>query len=242
MPLLGTGLLLLAIAQGLAGCGAMPAHSNTLVFGTTTRVAVDVSQEPTGALGVTIGYKRNEAVWMPLIANVPAPTGGMQPAACTSEACAKLVGNGDEDTYSVLATFSGDMGGAAKAAEAKGTVSQFFATGLAARTLAQRGGAALVNTAAAEPLDADVAAAAKDIQTAKSDRITSIVDSFTRPDKSLDVAGVASLVAREPARSRVTDAVKSQLVAVTTVAGLEAQLRRTHQGYVRLLFDSLPTK
>lgn len=241
MPLLGTGLLL-AVAHGLAGCGAMPAHSNTLVFGTTTKVAVDVSQEPTGALGVTIGYKRNEAVWMPLIANVPAGDGKTQPAACTTEACTKLVGDADVDTYSVLATFSGDMGGAAKTAEASGSVTQFFATGLAARTLAQRGGAALVNTAAAAPLDADVAAAARDIQAAKSDRITTIVDSVTKPDKSLDQAGVASLLAKEPAKSKLTDAVKLQLTAVKTVSGLQAQLGKTHQGYVKVIFDSLSTQ
>ena len=58
-----TGLLLITL-----GC-ATPKHTNTLIFGTSTRVAFDVSQDPTGAVGVTLGYKRQEAVWMPLQAN-----------------------------------------------------------------------------------------------------------------------------------------------------------------------------
>lgn len=56
-------LAVVLIAMLCASCSA-PKHTNTLIFGTTTRFAIDASQEPTGSLGITIGYKRHEAVWM----------------------------------------------------------------------------------------------------------------------------------------------------------------------------------
>ncbi len=66
-----TKLMPAAITLILYGCGSVPQHSNTLVFGTDTKVALDVSSSPAnaGALGFTLGYKRVEAVWMPLLAN-----------------------------------------------------------------------------------------------------------------------------------------------------------------------------
>lgn len=50
----------------LAGCGT--AGNQVLVFGTDTKVALDVSGDPTGQPSFTLGYKRREAVWLPLAA------------------------------------------------------------------------------------------------------------------------------------------------------------------------------
>lgn len=58
-------LMAAAAAVGLSGCTTPP---DVMVFGTTTKLAVDVSaQTTTGGLPeITVGYKRAEGVWMPL--------------------------------------------------------------------------------------------------------------------------------------------------------------------------------
>ena len=57
------------IALGASAC-AVP-HNNVLVFGTDTSfgVGVDIAPDPSSPVGVNIGYKRKEAVWMPLVVN-----------------------------------------------------------------------------------------------------------------------------------------------------------------------------
>jgi hypothetical protein len=139
----------------LGGC-ATPEHSNTLIFGTTTKFALDVSQDPTGAVGVTLGYRRQEAVWMPLLPN-QGRSGERAPADCRDRKdCPMFVAEDgtDRDTYSVFASFGGSGAGGVGAAEAgaegKVQIVQYFATGLAARKLAEAG-AALVSTNA-DPL------------------------------------------------------------------------------------------
>jgi hypothetical protein len=67
-----------------------------------------------------------------------------------SAVCDKYEGTdgSDRDTYSVLASFGANVDGQAGAdasARGKGSIAQYFATGWAARALAQKGGAALVN-------------------------------------------------------------------------------------------------
>lgn len=171
--------ILLALGV-LSGCQSTPNHTNTLIFGTNTKIALDVSQDPTGVVGVTLGYKRQEAVWMPLLANTRKSntSSDMLPADCSNSTAPDTVnvtpgskdpkvmdckftgkagststnGTGAEDTYSVLATFSGEGKGVAGTAAGKpeasagGALAQFFATGLAARVLAEQG-SSIVNTA-----------------------------------------------------------------------------------------------
>lgn len=142
-----------ALATFLVGCTSTPQHTNVLVFGTNTKVALDLSQDATSGIGITLGYKRMEAVWMPLLPN-QAGANGLVPSTCTKEAeCPKFVGKdsaNQHDTYSVLASFGSKLGGGVdaegKQANVKGEIAQYFATGLAARLLAQKGGAGLVNT------------------------------------------------------------------------------------------------
>jgi len=161
------GVAAAVLALTLSGCAFTP-HNNVMVFATSTKTAVDVSQEPTGTLSATIGYKRLEAVWMPLLANQAVPGGksdAVVPAPCAADSNAEMPSGqqscpmfrgleGDKvDTYSVLGTFSGQAsgvaGGATPGVEARGQIAQFFATGLAARALASPGGnAALFNTSA----------------------------------------------------------------------------------------------
>jgi hypothetical protein len=62
--------LLLALTTALAGCGNLQ-HNDVLVFATDTKLALDVSPSATsgGAPSFTLGYKRAEGVWMPLVVN-----------------------------------------------------------------------------------------------------------------------------------------------------------------------------
>lgn len=59
----------LALALILAGCAT--AHRDVLVFATDTSFGVTVGTDPATAQlsNVSIGYRRREAVWMPLLAN-----------------------------------------------------------------------------------------------------------------------------------------------------------------------------
>ncbi|TGY90542.1 hypothetical protein E5163_05320 [Marinicauda algicola] len=60
----------LALAAGLALAGCNTPHNDVLVFGTSTLVGVDIKPEPeNGAASIALGYRREEAVWMPLLIN-----------------------------------------------------------------------------------------------------------------------------------------------------------------------------
>ncbi|MGQ8367439.1 hypothetical protein [Glaciecola sp. 1036] len=149
----------------LTGCFSTPDHSNTLIFGTETKFAIDVSSSSTTQLPeITVGYKRTEAVWLPLLANQKNED-EFTPAPCSSDNTlndCKFQATNSEDAYSVLASFGAKFGGEADSdvnnptsgsdgqslakgsAQASGGIAQYFATGLAAQKLAAEGGASLV--------------------------------------------------------------------------------------------------
>ena len=141
-----------------SGCTQMTRHSNTMIFGTNTQFGISAGTDATAVPSVNVGYRRQEAVVMPLIANKADADGKLVPQDCrdgNAEGCL-LTGKSDggdpkltaSDTYSVLASFGATFGGGADAsgASASGGLAQYFATGLAARKLAEVGGAALVAT------------------------------------------------------------------------------------------------
>lgn len=153
----------------LSACSSTPKHTNTLIFGTNTKVALDISQDPTGSVGFTLGYRRQEAVWMPLLANKGGENVPVE--GCLEQDCVVFkgtagtggpAGDGAKDTYSVLATLSGQTsgqaGGQSPSVKGGGAIAQVFATGFAARLLAVTGGAALVNTES-DPTTASAVAA-----------------------------------------------------------------------------------
>lgn len=173
-------LTLIAPIFLLLGCGSTPEHTNTLLFGTTTKLALDVSVNPAGGTpDFTVGYKRHEGVWMPLLANQE--TGeSPQPANCTDCTFTGTENAGNKkDTYSVLASFGAKFGGGSETTASgevpgakvsgNGGLAQFFATGIAAQKLAEHGNARLV---AVQPVDQEQlndanarAARAENIQT-----------------------------------------------------------------------------
>lgn len=200
----------LAVAAAMTGC-ATPRHTNTLIFATNTKFAIDVAQDPTGTPSLTIGYKRQEGVWMPLLANTyDAASGKLIPTTCTSDTCRTFVGSdqgakGTYDTYSVLATFGGSASGSAQSVDGKATVAQYFATGLAARLLAQNGGAALVNTASppARSNVSSVQATPQTLDTITTVRgdVKAVLDHVANADGSLDSAKLAALTTKATALS-----------------------------------------
>jgi hypothetical protein len=144
----------LTAALLLGGCVQATRHSNTMVFGTNTVFGIDAGQNPAGVPSVTVGYRRQEAVIMPLVANTRDNGHYQQPCDITGSAdlptagvhpCVLVGRKGNSiDTYSVLASFGAEFGGNGMQGTASGGLAQYFATGLAAQALAVRGGAALV--------------------------------------------------------------------------------------------------
>lgn len=156
-----TTLLALTGLLALAGGCYTPQHSNVLIFATNTKFGVDISYDPkTQEPSFVVGYRRQEGVWMPLLANYGPE--GLTPGPLmitntlngkSDEIAPQMFYRGNDgvnyDTYSVLATFKGSAG--SQGAGASTGIAQYFATGLAARELAQEGGAALVSTKAPPP-------------------------------------------------------------------------------------------
>ena len=159
-------LALIAVGGSLTACAQMTRHSNTLVFGTNTSFGLSVSAEATNTPGITVGYKRQEAVIMPLVANTvdngrtlgPCPMtpptsvsrSGIDPTgSCLLQGTEPVAGDSDaRDTYSVLASFGAKFGATAdrQNPQASGQIAQYFATGLAARALAENGGSSVIAT------------------------------------------------------------------------------------------------
>ncbi len=156
-----------------AGCAQTVRHTNTLLFATNTQIAISAGTSATAQPDVTIGYKRQEAVVMPLVANVADPKKPGKLVPCwnatspPADGCLIVGKNGTtnaQDSYSVLASFGAKFGAKGKGAqpEANVGIAQYFATGVAAQLLAATGGASIVTTSAPEavtPAKAAVVAA-----------------------------------------------------------------------------------
>ena len=201
------------------GACSTPKHTNVLMFGTNTKFALDVSYEPTtSSPSITVGYKRQEAVWMPLLANIdkegtPAQCGECKasnngtPSICNDKCLYK--GSSGEDTYSVLASFGAKFSGegATGGAKAGGGLAQYFATGWAARILAEQGGARLVSVQSA---DSELYAEAKKkgIEIVKP-RITKKdkILLFVAPNNTLDTSKWNSLIDK----TELADETKTEL-------------------------------
>ncbi len=162
----------------LPGCVQATRHSNTMVFGTNTQIGVRAGASAASVPEVSIGYARQEAVIMPLVANglddgkvqKPCdPSRSVEVKGGTSfpvHPCL-LVGTNDkaQDSYSVLASFGGKFGAAADntGAKSEAGVAQYFATGIAAQLLAFQGGASLVAGGKAAEKAADTKSSDADI-------------------------------------------------------------------------------
>lgn len=243
--------IILAAALALVGCQT-PKHSNVLIFGTNTRGGIDVGYDPklqTG--GILVGWQRQEAVWMPLLANTNADASApyvpnttttnngttTTTVAPTAVAEALFTGKDGEktDTYSVIASvgakFNANTGNQTSAG---GGISQFFATGLAARTLAIKG-ADLLSLPSDEVAKARQAEAAA--QLAETNRMTASLTTQRTVDDELQQKFISYLASATDAQvsTLVTDAKAATLVAadaaVSTPAEQRAALRKGLKAY-----------
>jgi hypothetical protein len=149
----GSVIRLTAALGAIALTGAC-AHNDVLVFGTSTTIGLNVETASTNgaAPSIVLGYEREEAVWMPLLANgrhsrispcvssdrnVCTPGGyplddAMYRSTIMDPSGQRVV---QTDTYSVFASLGAHFNGKASTnngAEAGGGLAQFFATGNAA--------------------------------------------------------------------------------------------------------------
>lgn len=185
---------LIAACAILAGCANIP-HNNVLLFGTDTKVALDISSAATqgGAPQITLGYRRAEAVWMPLVANnqtcdddgncrTETALNGKNNNNDQDKAAGVAImtgvdfktGNG-RDAYSVFASFGAKFSGQAGVGDvgASGGLAQFFATGIAAQRLAENPGVVTAlkvgsaPEAAARTAEAEAKIAVSDVERAR---------------------------------------------------------------------------
>lgn len=173
-------LAVVALAHGLvlllSGCRT-PKHTNVLIFATNTSGGLNVGYEPTNQNAtLLVGYKRQEGVWMPLLANRgdkgDTPGGRVEPDYYTGSA--ESGDHHEVDTYSVIASIGakfGAKGSGTAGVEGQGGLAQFFATGLAARALADQGGALLVNAPSAPVANAIEAQADAKAEEAKARQV-----------------------------------------------------------------------
>lgn len=164
------GFILIASSLLASGCTQTVRHTNTLLFATNTQIAISAGTSATAQPDITIGYKRQEAVVMPLVANYapdPKEPGKLVPcgnaASPPADGCLIVGKNGTsgaQDSYSVLASFGAKFGGKSSGTtpEASVGIAQYFATGVAAQLLAATGGASIVTTAAQQPASPEKAA------------------------------------------------------------------------------------
>jgi hypothetical protein len=138
-----------------------------MLFGTNTTFGIKAGSSTGQVPEVTVGYDRQEAVILPLVANVSAAADAqgnrlLEPCDLTKKLevsggrasgylvhpCSLVAYKaGSLDSYSVLASFGAKFSAEAdKVPKASGGLAQYFATGMAAQILAATGGAAVVST------------------------------------------------------------------------------------------------
>ena len=142
------------VALAVAGC----AHNDVLVFGTSTTIGANLETSGgQGAPSIVIGFERQEAVWMPLLANgvesqiaacravdgrtcpTPAPARTGSPSESMYQSTVRENGTVVRtDSYSVFASLGASFNGRANTGvEAGAGLAQFFATGNAALNISE---------------------------------------------------------------------------------------------------------
>lgn len=183
---------------------------------------------------------------MPLIAN---EDGNGTPSKCTTDECRKFQGlsgagggaSGSDarDTYSVLATFSGQAAGAASSPQASATIAQYFATGIAARLLAQYGGAAVVNSQNTPTQPSAISAAhATKIVNKKTRQVAAILGKLTKTNGDVDSAALGKLLGLTPAQD-LPNGVQTRLNGLKTRSELEEDLLDGPEKTVETLFNTI---
>lgn len=247
-----------ALGLSLAACVHAP-HNDVLVFGTDTSFGVTVGSDPANSQlpNLSIGYKRHEAVWMPLIVNgqssvpVCGRSAGRPEQPCEDRSGAvenpKYVGSSkrgsveDNDAYSVFASFGGR--GSAGTGDADVGVAQFFATGVAAQRLASNPMAQQMVSvqspeaaaASAEAANAQATLALASFAGLSPDQVEAAVElgvtrAKSKRDMALELAGALSAVAVGSGR----DSLVTKLANGAGLSDVELQALKTLPGIVEI--------
>jgi len=242
-----TGLCIAVAAAGLllSACGVP--HSDVMLFGTDTKLALDVSAPPemAGTPQIVLGYKRREFVLMPLLANGE-KSKVVANANQGAVADAKYVGStgaGDLDTYSVLASFGAEFDSQAGAGEAKagGGLAQYFATGMAARILAERGGANLVRTNTVDDIPPDVRARAAEL-VAQVLNDTDEVVAFVSENDAVKACRIAQLLDGTSLAARPATVARFNAMAGKPAAEFRRMLDTRYKANVKELAANIKDK
>lgn len=231
----------LSAALLTCGCVQMTRHSNTVVFGTNTSVGLRVGSSAASVPELQVGYARQEAVVMPVVANTGDTTSvdgrtnllvpcnlttpvKVEGAAFAVHPCSLVAVNGKAlDSYSVLASFGANFDGSANTSEvgAKGGLAQYFATGMAAQLLALNGGAAVVAVGKAAEKAAETAPTDQAVKSLFGDQVAfgiGVDNAKTYPE--FRTALRAKVQAAEN-----DDAVKAKIEAFEDEAGINTSMR-----------------
>lgn len=256
-PRMNLLISLIACAAAICACST-PRHTNTLIFATDTKVALDIGGDLTGGPSITLGYKRREGVFMPLLANKARADGRLVPVECISRitreseisggvttieapgSCdAMFVGAANtparRDAYSVLATFGGQAEGSSTDPNgpqiaAGGKLSSVFATGVAAQLLALVGGAGMAGATAPDAAAVKAAASVVDTHATETKQI--------EQTQATDFAEKLFANGAAVAKSRV-EGVLSDPALKDLPAHLRALLRTSTAGGLEVLKRSL---
>ena len=182
----------------LGGCQTA-AHRDVLLFGTQTKFGIDIAQQPESQTPeFTVGYKRLEFVYLPLIAN-----GTDSRVACRADGTCRpdsplYQGEGGSadnprrrDAYSVFASFGAKFGGGGSGTD--GGLAQFFATGVAAQELGKN--TSIGDALAVQPADG---LAYKNAAQANAQAISVLSDALTEAERQKIDARVTVDIAQRP--------------------------------------------
>ncbi len=190
--------LVFSVVITISACSSTPHHTNTLIFGTNTKFAIDIAADPTGTPSLTVGYKRQEIVWMPLLAN---QDNNGKPHADNKFLFLGKQEPQNQDTYSVLASFGATFSaGSTMGIETQGAkvstgggLAQFFATGLAARKLAEKGGSRLVSIQPDGGVSEQIKMRAAELMASWDNKISRIV-AYVQKDGKVDQDRLSALL------------------------------------------------
>jgi len=189
-------LLSFFIASFFLSACSTAQHTNTLVFGTNTKFAADISvASPPSQPSVTVGYARQEFVWMPLSMNLykSDDKGKPQQEQCTKTPFSDCLYQGrestnDVDAYSVFASFGNNTG-----SQGGVSIAQYFATGLAARHLASSPNSYKMVTAQPEGAVSEEIKKAALVQLTSWETKRDLILAYVQNDGKVDPARLATL-------------------------------------------------
>ena len=206
-------LVAVIVMTTLGACSQMTKHSNTLVFGTNTTIGLKVGKDASQTPTVQIGYNRQEAAFVPLLANTSEnslnqllPCTNTNLENCHFRATSQYE---DSDAYSTIASFGTQSTAGADEVGGSMNVAQYFATGIAAQRLVESGGANVITAGEASKEIAKAATAAADARKAEQEAIKE-----ERAQSRLDAGLIAAKAVLSDPSDNVQEEKLNQLVKV----------------------------